>query len=144
MTQRVKRKIIKTIYNSPQSNTRGLDPRFATEHVSLPPKYWDDVIFSDQTKIMLYYHDGPQSFAQASDSSLKYYSYSKVWKTFVMVWGCISSKGVDITTILDEIITKEVYLDILKNELIASIKKFGFIDPVNPKKSRTGTPILDL
>ena len=27
--------------------------------------------------------------------------------------------------------TKEVYLDILKNDLITSIKKFGFIDPVN-------------
>ena len=30
--------------------------------------------------------------------------------------------------------TKKVYLDILKNELIASIKKFGFINPVNPNK----------
>ena len=34
--------------------------RFAIEHVSLPPKYWDDVIFSDETKIMLYYHDESQ------------------------------------------------------------------------------------
>ena len=34
--------------------------RFATEHVSLPPEYCDDVIFSDETKIMLYYHDGSQ------------------------------------------------------------------------------------
>ena len=104
MTQRVERKIIKTVYDSPQSSTRGLalqvekdlglrvshetirnvlekhkyssrvarkKPllsaqnvekrlRFATEHVSLPPEYWDDVIFSDETKIMLYYHDRPQ------------------------------------------------------------------------------------
>lgn len=51
-----------------------------------------------------------------------------------MVWGCISSKGVGVIRILDEIMTKEVYLDILKNELTASIKKFGFIDPVNPNK----------
>ena len=36
--------------------------------------------------------------------------------------------------ILNKIMTKEVYLDILKNELIASIKKFGFIDPINPNK----------
>ena len=34
--------------------------RFVTEHVSLPPENWDDVIFSDKTKIMLYYHDGSQ------------------------------------------------------------------------------------
>ena len=34
--------------------------QFATEHVSLIPEYWHDVIFSDEAKIMLYYHDGPQ------------------------------------------------------------------------------------
>ena len=27
--------------------------RFATQHVLLPPEYWDDVIFSDVMKIML-------------------------------------------------------------------------------------------
>ena len=102
--QRVQRKIIKTLYDSPQSSTRGLAfqvekdlglrvshetirnvlekhkyssrvarkipllsaqnvekrLRFATEHISLLPGYWDDVIFSDGTKIMLYYHHGLQ------------------------------------------------------------------------------------
>ena len=40
-----------------------------------------------------------------------------------MVWDCISSKRVGVIRTLDE-----------RNELIASIKKFGFIDPVNPNK----------
>ena len=44
-----------------------------------------------------------------------------------MVWGCVSSKGFGVIRILIEIMTKEVYLDILKNELTASIKKFGYI-----------------
>ena len=45
-------------------------------------------------------------------------------------------KGVGVIRNLKEIIIREVYehLDILKKELIASIKKFGFIDPVNPNK----------
>ena len=30
--------------------------------------------------------------------------------------------------------TKEVYLDVLKTELIANIKKFNFIEPINPNK----------
>ena len=34
--------------------------RFATKHVSLSPEYWDDVIFLDEMKIMLCYHDGSQ------------------------------------------------------------------------------------
>ena len=48
-----------------------------------------------------------------------------------MVWSCIFSKGVSIIRISDEIITKEVYLTILKNELTASIKKFSFIVKLN-------------
>ena len=99
VTQRVERKIMKTVYDSLQSSTRGLaiqqekdlglrvsheairnviekhkyssktpavctkyrkELRFATEHVSNPPEYWNDVIFSDETKIMLCYHNGPQ------------------------------------------------------------------------------------
>ena len=34
--------------------------RFAIEHISLSPEYWEDVIFSDETKILLYCHDGSQ------------------------------------------------------------------------------------
>ena len=33
--------------------------RFASEHLSLPPEYWNDAFISDDTQIM-YYHDGPQ------------------------------------------------------------------------------------
>lgn len=51
-----------------------------------------------------------------------------------MVRGCISSKGVGVIWILDEIMTIEVYLDVLKTELTTSIQKFGFIDPVNSNK----------
>ena len=95
VTQQIERKIIKTVYDSQQSRTKGFalqvekefqvkpkeiflktpgvstkckkDIQFATEHISLPPEYWDNVIFSDGTKIMLYYHD----LVQASDSSSK-------------------------------------------------------------------------
>ena len=34
--------------------------KFAIEHISLPPEYWQDLIFLDERKIMLYHHDGPQ------------------------------------------------------------------------------------
>ena len=51
-----------------------------------------------------------------------------------MVSGCISTKGVVLIRILDEILTKEVYLGILKTELIASIKKFDFNNLINLNK----------
>ena len=41
--------------------------------------------------------------------------------------------------ILEEIMTKEVCLDILKNELIASIKKFGLLTQLIRKNSITKT-----
>ena len=50
-----------------------------------------------------------------------------------MVWGCIPNKAVGVIRILDEIITKAVYFDILK-------VKFGFIELVNPNKFITNTP----
>ena len=76
------------------------------------------VIFSDKTKIMLYYNDGPQRAWLKLLRALEKKNLIptvKFRKVFVMVWGCISSKGVGVIRILDEIITKEVYL---KNELI--------------------------
>ena len=111
--------------------------QFANEHVSLPPKYWDDVISLGDSKIMLCYHNGSQKVwckPLTAVENKNLIPTAKFGKLSVMVWGCISNKGVDVIRILNEIMAKEVYLDILKNELIASIKKFGFIDPVNSNK----------
>ena len=160
--QRVERKTIKTVYDSPQSSTRGLalqvkkdlglrvchetirnvlekhkyssrvarkKPllsaqnvenrfRFATEHVSLSPEYWADVISSNKTKIMLYYHEGPERVWRKPLTALENKNLIrtvKFGKLSVMVWGCISSKGVGAIRILDKIMAKGVYLDILKN-----------------------------
>ena len=53
-------------------------------------------------------------------------------KDFVMIWYCVSSKGVGIIGIMNEMMIKEVYFNILKYELIVNIKKFSFIDPIHP------------
>ena len=67
---------------SPQNVEKRL--RLATEHVSLPPEYCDDVIFSEKKKIMLYYHDVPQRLWQKPLTALKNKNLikSKVWNTF--------------------------------------------------------------
>ena len=64
---------------------------FATEHVSLSPEYWDDVIFTDETKIMLYYHDRPQRVWRKPLTALKNKNLIpivKFGKLFVMVCSC--------------------------------------------------------
>lgn len=111
--------------------------KFTIEHNSFPPDYWDDVIFCDETKVMLYYHDGPQKVWRKPLTALQNNNIIptvKFGKLSVTVWGCISSKGVGEIRILEDIMTKEVYLDILGNELSASARKFGFIDPENSEK----------
>ena len=77
---------------------------------------------------MPYFHDGPQKVWRKPLTTLENKNLSltvKFGKLSVMVWDCISSKGVVVISIFDEIMTKGVYLDILKNELMSSIKKFG-------------------
>ena len=96
-------------------SAQSVKKRFATEHVSLLPEHGDDVIFSDETKIMLHYQDGPQRVWSKPLTVLENINLIptiKFRKYSVMVWGCISSKGVGVIRILDKIMTKEVYLDI--------------------------------
>ena len=67
---------------------------------------------------MLYYLDGPQRGWRKPVTALENKNLIPTVKSgrlMVLVWGCISSKGVGVIRILDEIMTKEVYLDILKN-----------------------------
>ena len=67
--------------------------QFATEYVSLPPGYWDDAIFSDKTKIILYDHDGPQRVWRKPLTALENKNLNPIvtfGKFSVMVWGCIT------------------------------------------------------
>ena len=61
---------------------------------------------------MLYYHDGPQKVWRKALSALANKNLIptvKFGKLCIMVW------GVGVISILDDIITKKVYLDIFKN-----------------------------
>lgn len=110
---------------------------FSIANVTNAAEYWNDVIFCDETKIMLYQHDGPSKVWRKPKSALQQKNIIptvKFGKLSVMVWGCISSKGVGELRIFNERMTKEYYLDILKNELSRSAISFGFVDPQKANK----------
>lgn len=110
---------------------------FAISNLNNPPEYWNDVIFCDETKIMLYYNDGPGTVWRKPKTALQAKNIVptvKFGKLSVMVWGCISSKGVGELRIFSEIMNKEFYLDILKKELTRSAHNFGFVCPENTRK----------
>lgn len=83
---------------------------------------------------MLYSHDGPTKVWRKPLTALENKNIIptvKFGKLSVMVWGCISAKGVGVLKIIEDNMTKEMYLGILKNELMSSARKFGFIDHEN-------------
>ena len=82
--------------------------RFATEHVLLPAEYSHAVIFSDETKIMLYYHNVPLRVWRKPLTALENKMRIPTVKfaiLSVMVCDCIFSKGVGVIWILNEITT---------------------------------------
>ena len=98
----VRKTMIKNKYSSraarkkPLLSAANIQKRFsfAVRNVSQPVEYWDDVIFCDETKIMLYYNDGPSRVWRKPLTSLKQQNIIptvKFGKMSIMIWGCISS-----------------------------------------------------
>ena len=64
---------------------------FARAHISEPLDYWDDVIFCDETKKMLYCNDGPSRVWRKASTALESRNIIpavKFGKLSEMVWGC--------------------------------------------------------
>jgi len=80
---------------------------------------------------MLFSNNGPKKIWRKLLTAL--HSKNKIptekfGKLSVMVWGCISSKGVGELKFIEENMKKEIYLDILRKELTKSASDFGFVD----------------
>jgi len=108
---------------------------FAVSMMDHAEEYWDDVIFCDETKMMLYYNDGPSRVWRKLLSALEKQNIIptiKFGKLSVMIWGCISSHGVGKLAFIESTMNAVQYLDILKSNLKASAKKFGLFSNNKP------------
>lgn len=139
----VRQTIMKNKYSSraarkkPLLSAANIEKRFsfAIRNVSQPNEYWDDVIFCDETKMMLYYNDGPSRVWRKPLTSLKQQNIIptvKFGKMSIMIWGCISSQGVGNIAFIDSTMDAHQYLDILRTHLTSSAQKFGFIRDNKP------------
>lgn len=139
----VRQTLIKNKYSSrvarkkPLLSTRNIEKRysFALNYISQPVDYWDDVIFCDEVKVMLYYNDGPTRVWRKPLTSLENRNIIptvKFGKMSIMVWGCISSKGVGELAFIETTMDAGKYLSILKCHLVNSARKFGFIKDNKP------------
>lgn len=104
--------------------------KFAKEHQNKDASWWEDVIFADESKYNLFGSDGRVMVWRKANEELKSRNTNPTVKHgggHVMVWGCISAKGVGNLVFIDGIMNKESYLNILKENLRQSAERMGIL-----------------
>lgn len=101
---------------------------FAKEHINKGIDFWDKVIFSDESKFSIYKSDGRVLTWRKKGEALQEKHIQSTVKhggAGVMVWGCMSAAGVGELVFIDEVMDKNIYLNILKDNLHKSAQKLG-------------------
>lgn len=104
---------------------------FAKELVSKDEAWWTNVIFADESKFNIYNSDGRTMVWRMKNTELDIKHTRGTVKHgggSVMVWGCISTMGVGNLVFIDTIMDKNVYLNLLKNNLHQSAENMGIRD----------------
>lgn len=101
---------------------------FAKKHISWSNTSWDQVIWSDETKVNLFGSDGRMYVRRKDGTRFENKNLIPTIKHGggnVMLWGCFSSKGVGELTFIDGKMDRFEYSRILDGHLASSAKKMG-------------------
>lgn len=101
---------------------------FAKEYIGMDKSYWNDVLFSDESKFNLFGSDGRVTVWRKPNQELQKQNLRPTVKHgggSVMVWGCFSAAGVGELVFIDGIMDQNVYLNLLKQNLKKSAEKLG-------------------
>lgn len=101
---------------------------FAKSYIDKPMEFWKNVIFSDESKFNIFGSDGKRFVWRKPNTELHIKNLKPTVKHGggnVMVWGCMAYNGVGNLAFIDEIMTKYVYLDVLRNNLKQSAVKLN-------------------
>lgn len=92
-------------------------------------EFWKNVIFVDESKFNLFTSDTKQQRVwRKPNTELQSKNINSTVKhggKSVMVWGAMGYNGVGDLVFIDTTMNKEVYLNILKNNLVSSAEKLG-------------------
>lgn len=95
---------------------------FANEHLLWPVTRWRCVLWSDETKVVLYNNFCDKQFVRRPPGTALLPRYTKPTIKHgllsIMVWGCFSWRGVGPIFKIDGIMTQDVYLNILRNVML--------------------------
>lgn len=118
--------------------------KFALEHQNKDFNFWKSVLFSDESKFNLFGSDGKVNVWRKKNEELKPQHLKPTVKHgggHVMVWGCVSAAGVGNLHFIEGNMDRFMYLNILKQNLVASARKleiaddFRFYQDNDPKHS---------
>ena len=118
--------------------------KFARYHINKDQKFWDNILWSDESKFNVFQADGRKRVCRLPNQAFKRQNLKPTVKHgggSVMVWGCMASNGVRNIQFLEGIMDQFKYQSILdRNVKISETKlglgrKFTFQQDSNPKHS---------
>lgn len=123
----------RTARNKPFINKTNKKKRlqFAKDNVDKGQEYWNDVLFTDESKFNIHASDVKVRVWRRVGEALKEKNLKGTVKHGgggVMVWGCMAANGVGSLCFIDGIMNHRKYIDILTAELIPSVTKLGIRD----------------
>jgi transposase len=98
---------------------------WALKHVKFGIEFWKKVLFSDETYIDLEFGDGHRKvWRKENEKSIPRATIPKIKhsRTRIMIWSCFSFLSEGLCCKIEGNVNTELYLKILKGEMIGSIK----------------------
>ena len=123
--------------------------QFANDHKDKPMSFWNSVLWSDETKINLFGSDAARYVWHRPREEYKDIFLVPTVRHgggSLMVWSCMSARGVSEIHFIDSIMNAGVYCNILKEKMIPSLKHLGrgaiFQQDNDPKHSAKVTSVF--
>ena len=104
---------------------------FAKNHLDKPLDFWRSVLFTDESKFNIHESDGKVRVWRRVNEALKTKNLKGTVKHGgggVMVWGCMSARGLGKMVFIDGIMDHRAYIKILTENLQPSVQMLGLPD----------------
>lgn len=101
---------------------------FAKKYINKPAEFWESVVWSDESKFEIFGSKRRKRVWRKSNEALNprmVQSTVKHGGGNVLVWGCFSNNGVGNLTRIEGKMTGPMYVNILQENLNASVQKMG-------------------
>ena len=101
---------------------------FANNFLLKPASFWDNIIWSDETKSELFNHSYQCQVWRKKEEEFKLKNTIPTVKLLgenIMIWGCFSSRGTGMICVIKERMNGAIYWDILKENLFEFVKMFN-------------------